>query len=135
MSKEKNGLGKFVLGTAVGVGIGMLFAPEKGEKTRKVLAQKIEELFSKLKEVDVEEVKETIERRVEEIKEALDDLDKEKVMKIAKAKAKIIAEKAEDLVCYAKRKGTPVLESATEAVREEAIKVTKAVLEKLESGE
>ena len=33
MSKNK-GLGKFVLGAAVGAGLGVLFAPKKGSETR-----------------------------------------------------------------------------------------------------
>lgn len=130
MSK-KSGAGKFVFGTALGVGLGMLFAPQKGEKTRKILAQKIDELITKLKEIDAEEVKEEIERKIEDIRAEIDDLDKEKVIKIAKTKAKEIAEKTEDLVEYAKKKGTPVLEEAAEAVRTQAIKVTEKVLEKL----
>ena len=38
MSKEsKKGFGKFALGTAVGVGLGFLFAPKSGKETRKEL--------------------------------------------------------------------------------------------------
>ena len=40
---------------------------------------------------------------------------------------------AAELVDYAVEKGTPVLESAAEAVRAKAIDVTKEVLKKLEN--
>ena len=132
---SKKWLGKFVLGTALGEGLGVLFAPESGEKTRKNLMKKMNELLDKLKEVDANEVKDEIEKKVVEIKDELADLDKEKVLALAKEKAKVVGKKAEELVELAKEKGTPVLESAADSVRGEAIKVTKAVLDKLEKEE
>lgn len=133
MSKnKKRGFGKFLLGAALGTGIGMLFAPKKGEELRKDLAKKIDELLSKAKEIEVDEVKETIEAKIYEIKSELEDLDKEKVLKVAKKKAKDIKDMADELVNYAIEKGTPVLEKTAIAVKEKAIDVTKDVLKKLE---
>lgn len=133
--KEKKGLGKLVAGIAIGAGLGVLFAPKKGSETRAELKKKMDELLTKVKEIDVKEVKETMEAKIEEIKAELQDLDKEKALKIAKKQAKAIQEKAEDLVNYAVEKGTPVLEKTAEAVREKAIAVTKEVLNKLEKEE
>ena len=129
---KKSGLGKLLFGAAIGTGIGMLFAPKKGEELRKDLSKKIEELLSKLNEVDTDEVKENIEAKIFEIKNNLDDLDKEKVLKIAKKKAQDIKDMAEELVSYAVEKGTPVLEKTAISVKEKAIAVTKDVLKKLE---
>ena len=134
-NNKKKGLGKLFAGLVIGAGLGVLFAPKKGSETRTELKQKMDELLSKAKEIDANEVKENIEAKIEEIKAELKDLDKEKALKIAKKQAKNIQEKAEDLVSYAVEKGTPVLEKTAEAVREKAIAGTKEVLNKLEREE
>ena len=122
-------------GVAIGITAGVLFAPKKGSETRKELKAKMDELLLKIKDIDIDEVKENIEVKIYEIKEELEDLDKEKVLKIAKQKAKKVQEKAENLVKYAVEKGTPVLEKTAESIREKAIVVTKEVLNKLEAKE
>lgn len=134
MSK-KNGLGKFFAGAAIGAGLGLLFAPKKGSDLRKDLKDKLNEFWAKVKEIDVEEVKEDFDRRLTEIKEGLEDLDKEKVLKIAQDKANKLKKAAEDLVQLAIDKGTPVLRDAAEEVRKKAIAVTRDVLRKLETAE
>lgn len=131
MSKKK-GLGKLFAGIALGAGIGMLFAPKKGEETRADLKKKMQELIDSAKNLDKKEVKETIESKIELIQNELADLDKEKVLKIAKKKAADIQNMAQELVDYAVEKGTPILEKTAEAVRQKAISATKEVLKKLE---
>ena len=134
MSKDnkKSGLGKFVLGAAVGAAVGVLLAPKKGSETRKDLKNKLDDLVNKAKELNMEDVKFAIEMKVTEIKNELEDLDKEKVLKIAKKQASNLKDKADELVNYAIEKGTPVLEKAADAIREKTIVVTKEILNKLE---
>lgn len=133
--KKKSGLGKFVLGAAIGAAVGVLFAPKKGSETRKDLKNKLDDLVKKAKELDMEDVKFAIEMKVTEIKNELEDLDKEKVLKMAKKQASNLKDKADELVNYAIEKGTPVLEKAASAIREKTIEVTKEVLNKLEKNE
>lgn len=130
---SKKGLGKFVAGAAVGVGLGLLFAPKKGSETREDLKKKLDELVKQLKDIDKEEVKKEFSRRVEEIKAELSDLDKEKALEIAKKKGAELKDKAEDLVELAKEKGTPALKKSAESVLENVIKVSKDALKKLEA--
>lgn len=135
MSKNKGGLFKFVAGIGLGVGLGMLFSPKKGEELRKDLKLKFDELLNKAKEIDVKEVADDFMKKVNDLKEELEDLDKEKALGIAKKKGEELKQKATELVELAKEKGTPVLEKAANEVREKAILVTKEVLKKLENKE
>lgn len=130
---SKKGLGKFVLGAAIGAGIGLLFAPRSGKETRKILKDKMDDLVKKAKELDKEEVKAAIEAKINEIKEGIKNLDKETAVELAKKQGKKIRDKAEELALYVKEKGTPVMEKTADAVRSKAIDVTKEVLNKLES--
>ncbi len=132
---KKKGVGKFLVGVGIGAGLGVLFAPKKGSEMREELKKKIDELLNKVKDIDMNEVKETFFTKVDEIKKELDELDKEKVKKIAKEKSEDLKKKCGELVALAKEKGTPVLESVANDVREKAILVTKDVLNKLENKE
>lgn len=134
MSK-KSGLGKFLLGAGIGLGLGLLFAPKSGKETRADLKKKMDNLIEKAKNIDVEEVKQTIERKVNEIKEDLKNLDKETAALKIKEGAKKIKKKADDLVQYAVKKGTPVIEAAAREVKESTIKTLEAITAKLKEEE
>ncbi len=132
---SKKGFGKFLGGLAIGAGLGILFAPDKGENTRKILKKKLDELLKRAKEIDIDEVKDELLYKVETLQAELASLDKEKVKEMALKKAKEIKEKAEDLYKYAIEKGTPVVEKAADDVRRQALKVVKDVESKLDKKE
>ena len=129
---SKKGLGKFVLGAAIGAGLGILFAPKKGSETRAELKTKIDDLVEQAKQIDVEEVKAEFLNKVDDLKDELADLDREKALDLAKRKAADLKIKSQELVDLAIDKGTPILRDAAEEVRLKAVDVTKDVLKKLE---
>ena len=93
------------------------------------------EMLNKAKNIKASDVKMAIEEKIEDIKAGLADLDKEKVLSIAKEKGAQLKAKCEELVIYAKEKGTPVVEKTAEKLRLKTIDVVKNVLDKLEKAE
>lgn len=135
MSKKKSGLGKFLLGAGIGVGLGILFAPKSGKETRRDLKNKMDDLLEKAKNIDIQEVKMAIETKVKEIKEDLKNLDKETAVEAIKEQAKKIKKKADELVDYAVKKGTPVIENAAKEVKKSTVKALESITAKLKDEE
>lgn len=135
MSKNGKGIGKFVVGAALGAGLGILFAPKKGSETRELLKKKMTELTNHIRNIDVEEVKEEFEKKVNEIRMELVDLDKEKVLEIAKEKCNDLKVKTQELVELAKDKGTPVLRETAKDLLETVVKVSKETIKKLDNAD
>ncbi len=131
MSNKKGGLGKFLGGIAIGAGLGVLFAPDKGENTRKILSKKIDELLKKVNDIDLDEVKDELLFRAESLQAELATLDTEKAKELVLEQAENIKEKAEELYKYAIEKGTPVVEKAADDVRKQALKIVREAEKKL----
>ena len=131
MSK-KGGFSKFLAGAAVGVGLGMLFAPKSGKETREDLMVKFDELMEKVKNIDVEETKDLIVKKINKIKKEIKDLDKEKLENMAKEEAKKIKKDLDELVAMTKEKCTPVVEKAATELRNRVAELLKTTAQKIE---
>ena len=129
------GFGTFVTGVAVGAALGVLYAPKKGSETREDLKELFEEIMNKIKDIDIDDVKDAIANKIADIKKSLADLDKEKVIAIAKEKGAVIKAKCEELIALAKEKGVPAVEKTAKDLKDKAVVVTKEVIKKLEKKE
>lgn len=67
MSKTGNTLLALVAGVAVGVGAGILFAPEEGKKTRKKIKDSFDESTSNLKH-RIDDLAHTVKHKADELK-------------------------------------------------------------------
>lgn len=65
--KGFNILGAFLSGAIVGAVFGILFAPEKGENTRELIAEKLREKGIKLSKADLDELVSDIASEVKDI--------------------------------------------------------------------
>ncbi len=126
------GKGKFIAGVAVGATLGILFAPKKGSETREDLKELFEELMNKIKDIDIDEVKESIANKIADIKKSISELDKEKILEIAKEKGALLKEKCEDLIAFAREKGIPAVEKTAKELKIKANEVTRAVVAKIQ---
>jgi gas vesicle protein len=94
MGKTTNALIGFISGAAVGAALGILFAPDKGRKTRKKISKKTKKFSSEISDnlnEQVDTLKQHINDFVDDVKEKFDGIDSELKEKVAKEKDRVAA--------------------------------------------
>lgn len=128
----KSSFGQFLLGLGIGVGVGMLITPNTGEENRKIVKEKAGEAIDKIKNIDLNEVKENLSKSYENLKAELKDMDSEKAKKIAVKKLNELSDKANELLAAAKEKADPVIESETKKLKKNISNLLNTWADKLE---
>ena len=129
---SRPGIGTFLLGLGIGVGIGMLVSPNTGEENRRIVKEKAGELANKIKDIDLNEVKDNLVKSYENLKKELKDMDMEKAKKIAKKKIEELTKKANELIAAAKEKADPVIEEETKKIKKNLSNLLSTWADKLE---
>lgn len=95
MAKTANVLLGLAAGTAIGVGLGILFAPDKGKNTREKIKDSVSEKAEKLKE-QIDRLTDTVREKSVELKGSLE----EKVDSLLSKSSY----KAEDVITFLEKK-------------------------------
>lgn len=106
---SKSGLGKFIIGACIGVGIGLLVASKPGKETREDIKKKFKELEDKFRELDLTELKDGAIEKLDALKLKISNLDSEQVADFTKEKISDIKNGLVELTKSVKRKSVPVI--------------------------
>ncbi len=117
MGKKSKGFGKLVIGAGIGAALGLLFAPKSGEETRKDLKKKADEITKKIKDIDLNELKDELSDDFKNLKEEVKNLDLDQAKIIAKDKGEELLGRIQELIGMAKEKGTPIVENAAKDLK------------------
>lgn len=129
MSKSK--LGTLLAGIGIGIGIGYLTSPNTGEENRRILKEKTDNTVEKIKNINLEEVKDKLVDDYNKLCLELKDMDREKAKEIASREGKKLLNKAERLITAAKEKSAPVIEKTARDVKKNVSVLLKKWSDKL----
>ena len=128
---KKSKLGALVAGIGIGAAAGMLLAPKSGEETRKDIKNKAKQIGKKVKDIDLNQVKEDLVKEFDKFKNEMKDMDKDKAMKLAKEQGTKLLDKCEDLITMAKEKSAPMIEKTGKDIKKKLSEMLADASEKL----
>ena len=132
---SQNKFGRFLSGVLVGIGLGILVAPDKGENTRLELRKSFDKLINTIKDIDIESTKAALINKLAEIESDLTDLDTAKKTDIVKEKTELINQKCDELINVANGTDANMLNDAIKEVKKNTTKLASTVLNSLEEPE
>lgn len=128
---KKSKLGALVAGIGIGAAAGLLLAPKSGEETRKDIQKKAKQIGKKVKDIDLNQVKEDLVKEFDKFKNEMKDMDKEKAMKLAKEQGTKLLDKCENLITMAKEKSAPMIEKTGKDIKKKLSEMLADASEKL----
>lgn len=128
---KKSKLGALVAGIGIGAAAGLLLAPKSGEETRKDIQKKAKQIGKKVKDIDLNQVKEDLVKEFDKFKNEMKDMDKDKAMKLAKEQGTKLLAKCEDLITMAKEKSVPMIEKTGKDIKKKLSEMLADASEKL----
>ena len=132
---SQNKFGRFLSGVLVGIGLGILVAPDKGENTRLELRKSFDKLINTIKDIDIESTKAALINKLAEIESDLTDLDTAKKTDIVKEKTELINQKCDELISVANSTDANMLNDVIKEVKKNTTKLASTVLNSLEESE
>lgn len=132
---SQNKFGRFLSGVLVGIGLGILVAPDKGENTRLELRKSFDKLINTIKDIDIESTKAALINKLAEIESDLTDLDTAKKTDIVKEKTELINQKCDELISVANNTDANMLNDVIKEVKKNTTKLASTVLNSLEESE
>lgn len=128
---KKSKLGALVAGIGIGAAAGLLLAPKSGEETRKDIQKKAKQIGKKVKDIDLNQIKEDLVKEFDKFKNEMKDMDKDKTMKLAKEQGTKLLAKCEDLINMAKEKSAPMIEKTGKDIKKKLSEMLADASEKL----
>ncbi len=130
MKKQTKG---FILGAALGVGAGLLFAPYRGVTMRKKVSAKLNELGDYVKNMNSESLKNDCLGILNNIKTYLEELDSAKLKSDAITIGNKLKKEVNKLANSFKEVSEPVVNKAIEDLKSNTVVLLKKTVEKLEN--
>lgn len=124
---SKSGLGKFIIGACIGVGIGLLVASKPGKETREDIKKKFKELEDKFRELDINDLKDGAIEKLEVLKEKIANLDSDQIADFTKEKIGDIKDGLVDLTKSVKKKSVPVIKRIVDDISEKLDSINESV--------